>query len=108
MGNALLFLLSVYLSHLFDTMAYIWSLFKFIKSYYTASLVPPHQQQQQQTEDNVSLTLMPLTLKNQMLTNRPIHAAANKMTSKNQLVSQMNMITSFSPIHLDYKLSHNS
>lgn len=42
-----------------------------------------------------------------MLSNKPIHAGTSKITSKTQLISQMNMITSFSPIHLDYKLSHS-
>jgi len=102
-----LFLLSF--SLLLIEMAYIWSLFKFLKSYYAASLVSQHQQGQQQIDDNVSLTIMPLTLKNPVLMNKPIHATTSPaIASKNQLVaSQMNMMTSFSPIHLDYKLSHS-
>lgn len=86
-------------------MAHNWSLFKFIKSYYTASLVPQQQHLQQQTEENVSLT----SLKNQMINNKKtFHATSTGFSnSKNQLASQMNMFTSFSPIHLDYKLSHN-
>ena len=86
-------------------MAHNWFLFKFIKSYYTASLVPQQQHLQQQTEENVSLTL----LKNQMINNKKSFpdTSTSFLNSKNQLASQMSMFTSFSPIHLDYKLSRN-